>query len=614
PETMLGDTAVAVHPEDERYKDLVGKFAVLPISGRPVPIIADEYSDPEKGTGAVKITPAHDFNDFEVGRRHNLPMINIFDIDARINEEGPDGYRGLDRYDARKKVLQELEEMDLLVKVEDVKNTLPYGDRSGVVIEPFLTDQWYVDTKTMAQPAIKAVKSGKTEFVPKQWENTYFAWMKDIQPWCISRQLWWGHQIPAWYGPDGTIFVAEMESEAQEQANKRFGEKVIIRRDPDVLDTWFSSALWPFSTLGWPDKTRELEKYYPGNVLITSFDIIFFWVARMMMMGIHFMEEVPFKTVYIHALVRDAKGQKMSKSKGNVVDPLDLIGKFGTDALRFTLIAMAAQGRDIRLSEDRVEGYRNFATKLWNAARYCEMNGCTIDPAFDPAAVTYIPNRWIIGEVAATQAAIDKALEAYKFNEAAGAIYQFVWGTFCDWYLEFTKPVLQSGGPVAEEVKKTSAWVFDQILLLLNPFMPFITEELYEQSAARPKGKVLLTSEWPEYPDSMRDMKAMMEMVWMIRFISEIRSVRSDMNVPAGAKILLLVKDAGAETKDRLTRYDEIIRRMARLERIELTDKKPPGGSIQTVVDEATLVLPIADIIDLDKERQRLKKEIDKLS
>ncbi len=614
PETMLGDTAVAVHPEDERYKDLVGKFAVLPISGRPVPIIADEYSDPEKGTGAVKITPAHDFNDFEVGRRHNLPMINIFDIDARINEEGPDGYRGLDRYDARKKVLQELEEMDLLVKVEDVKNSLPYGDRSGVVIEPFLTDQWYVDAKTMAQPAIKAVKSGKTEFVPKQWENTYFAWMKDIQPWCISRQLWWGHQIPAWYGPDGTIFVAETESEAQEQANKRFGEKVIIRRDPDVLDTWFSSALWPFSTLGWPDKTRELEKYYPGNVLITSFDIIFFWVARMMMMGIHFMEEVPFKTVYIHALVRDAKGQKMSKSKGNVVDPLDLIGKFGTDALRFTLIAMAAQGRDIRLSEDRVEGYRNFATKLWNAARYCEMNGCTIDPAFDPAAVTYIPNRWIIGEVAATQAAIDKALEAYKFNEAAGAIYQFVWGTFCDWYLEFTKPVLQSGGPVAEEVKKTSAWVFDQILLLLNPFMPFITEELYEQSAARPKGKVLLTSEWPEYPDSMRDMKAMMEMVWMIRFISEIRSVRSDMNVPAGAKILLLVKDAGAETKDRLQRYDEIIRRMARLERIELTDKKPPGGSIQTVVDEATLVLPIADIIDLDKERQRLKKEIDKLS
>jgi valyl-tRNA synthetase len=614
PETMLGDTAVAVHPDDERYTNLVGKFVVLPITGRLIPIIADEYSDPEKGSGAVKITPAHDFNDFEVGKRHNLPMINIMDINACLNDEVPDGYRGLDRYDARKKILQELEEMDLLVKVEDVKNTLPYGDRSGVVIEPFLTDQWYVDTKTMAQPAIEAVKSGKTEFVPKQWENTYFAWMKDIQPWCISRQLWWGHQIPAWYGPEGSIFVAETEAEAQEQANRRFGEKVIIRRDPDVLDTWFSSALWPFSTLGWPDNTPALKKYYPGSVLVTGFDIIFFWVARMMMMGIHFMKDVPFKTVYVHALIRDAKGQKMSKSKGNVIDPLDLIAKFGTDALRFTLTAMAGQGRDIRLSEERVEGYRSFATKIWNAARYCEMNGCVSDPAFDPAKVTYTPNRWIIGEVSATQSAIDKALETYKFNEAAGAIYQFIWGTFCDWYLEFTKPVLAAGGPEADEVKKTTAWVFDQILLLLNPFMPFITEELYEQSAARPKGSLLLTSEWPQYADSLRDMKAMMEMVWMIRFISEIRSVRSDMNVPAAAKILLLVKDAGPETRARLERYDEIIRRMARLERIELTDKKPPGGAIQTVVDEATLVLPIADIIDLDKERQRLKREIDKLS
>lgn len=613
PETMLGDTAVAVHPDDDRYRDLVGKFAVLPISGRPVPIIADEYSDPEKGSGAVKITPAHDFNDFEVGKRHNLPMINIFDIDAKINENGPEAYRGLDRYDARKKILQELEEMDLLAQVEDIKNTLPYGDRSGVVIEPFLTDQWYVDAKTLAQPAIEAVKTGKTKFVPQQWENTYFAWMKDIQPWCISRQLWWGHQIPAWYGPEGSIFVAETEEEAQKEANARFGEKVIIKRDPDVLDTWFSSALWPFSTLGWPDKTRELDKYYPGDVLITSFDIIFFWVARMMMMGLHFMEDVPFKTVYIHALVRDSKGQKMSKSKGNVVDPLELVDKYGADALRFTLTAMAAQGRDIRLSEDRVEGYRNFATKIWNAARYCEMNGCKLDPAFDPASAAYTPNRWVIGEVAATQAAIDKALEAYKFNDAAGAVYQFVWGTFCDWYLEFTKPVLQSGGDAAEEVKKTTAWVFDQILILLNPFMPFLSEELYEHMADRPKDFMLMASEWPCYPEKMRDMKALIEMAWLIRFISEIRSVRADMNVPAAAKIRLLVKGADKDTKERIQKYDEILRRMARLEKIDLSEVLPPKGSIQTVVDEATLIMPIADIIDLDKERERLKKEIIKL-
>jgi len=613
PETMLGDTAVAVHPDDDRYKDLVGKFAVLPITGRLIPIIADEYSDPEKGSGAVKITPAHDFNDFEVGKRNKLPMINIFDIDARINENGPEAYRGLDRFEARKKILQELEEMDLLAEIEDIKNTMPYSERSGVVIEPFLTDQWYVDAQTLAQPAIEAVKSGKTKIVPQQWENTYFSWMENIQPWCISRQLWWGHQIPAWYGPDNSVFVAETEAEAQAEADARFGEKVNIKRDPDVLDTWFSSALWPFSTLGWPDKTRALEKYYPGDALVTGFDLIFFWIARMMMMGLHFMGDVPFKTVYMHALVRDSKGQKMSKSKGNVVDPLDLIGKFGTDALRFTLTAMAAQGRDIRLSEDRVEGYRNFATKIWNAARYCEMNGCTVDPSFDPATVTYTPNRWIVGEIAATQSAIDKALEAYKFNDAAGAIYQFVWGTFCDWYLEFTKPVLAVGGPDAEEVKKTTAWVFDQILILLNPFMPFITEELYEKIAERSDKKPLLTFDWPEYPESLRDMKAMMEMVWMTRFISDIRSVRSDMNVPAGAKILLLVKDAGPETKERLARYDEIIRRMARLETIELTDDKPPAGSIQTIVDEATLIMPVADIIDLDKERARLKKEIDKL-
>ncbi|MGZ9096671.1 MAG: valine--tRNA ligase [Micavibrio sp.] len=614
PETMLGDTAIVVNPEDERYTDLVGKFAILPVVGRPIKIIADNYVDKEFGTGAMKVTPAHDFNDFEVGKRHGLEIINILDINARINENGPEDYQGLDRYEARKKILAELEEMDLLEKVDSITNSVPYGDRSDVVIEPFLMDQWYVDAKTMAQPAIEAVRSGKTEFVPKNWENTYFNWMENIQPWCVSRQLWWGHQIPAWYGPDGSIFVEETEEEAYAAARKQFGDKVRLERDEDVLDTWFSSALWPFSTLGWPDKTPELNKYYPGDVLTTSFDIIFFWVARMMMMGIHFMGEVPFKKVYIHALIRDAKGQKMSKSKGNVIDPLDLVNKYGADALRFTLAAMAAQGRDIKLSDDRVEGYRNFATKIWNSARYCQMNHCIPDTDFDPATVTAIPNKWVINQVTELEAAISKGIESYKFNDAATAIYQFIWGTFCDWYLEFTKPVIQGdGNPLAEETRRTTAWVLDQALLLLNPFMPFITEELYNEMAERPLNKMLISSEWPQYPNHLKDPEAAAEMDWMIRLITEIRSVRADMNVPAAAKINLLVKGANAVTQARLTTYDEIIRRMARLETIGLTGEAPKGA-IHAVVDEATIILPIADIIDLDKERSRLRKEIEKLN
>ncbi len=615
PETMLGDTAIVVNPEDERYADLVGQFAILPIVGRPIKIIADDYVDKEFGTGAMKVTPAHDFNDFEVGKRHKLEMINIFDISAKLNENVPGEYRGLDRYDARKKVLAELEELELLEKVESITNSLPYGDRSDVVIEPFLMDQWYVDAKTMAQPAIEAVRSGKTEFVPKNWENTYYSWMENIQPWCISRQLWWGHQIPAWYGPEGMIFVEETEEEATAAARKHFGEDVPLIRDEDVLDTWFSSALWPFSTLGWPDKTPELKKYYPGDVLTTSFDIIFFWVARMMMMGIHFMGDVPFKKVYIHALIRDAKGQKMSKSKGNVIDPLDLIEKYGTDALRFTLAAMAAQGRDIKLSDDRVEGYRNFATKLWNSARYCQMNHCVPDRWFEPGSVTSTLNKWIVSAVLDLERDISAGIESYKFNDAAMAIYHFIWGTFCDWYLEFSKPILQGSenNDLAEETRKTTAWALDQVLLLLNPFMPFITEELFVAMAERPLDKMLISSAWPEYPADMKDKAAMDEISWLIRLISEIRSVRSDMNVPAAAKIHLLVKDAGAQTQERLKTYDEIIKRMARLETIALTDSVAKGA-IQSVVDEATIILPIADIIDLDKERARLRKEIDKLT
>lgn len=609
PETMLGDMAVAVNPEDERYKHLIGKSVALPLTERLIPIIADEHADPEAGSGAVKITPAHDFNDYEVGKRHDLPMMNIMDIHGHLNENVPEQYQGMERFKARKAILAELEELDLLVKVEDIQHTVPYGDRSGTIIEPLLTDQWYVDAATMAKPAIEAVETGKTVFVPKQWENTYYAWMRDIQPWCISRQLWWGHQIPAWYDDNGNIYVAETEEDAQAQA----GANVVITRDDDVLDTWFSSALWPFSTLGWPEKTPELNKYYPTDVLLTGFDIIFFWVARMMMMGIHFMGEVPFKTVYMHALVRDSKGQKMSKSKGNVMDPLDLTDKYGADALRFTLIAMAAQGRDIKMAEERLEGYRNFATKLWNATRYCEMNECLSHKGFDPAKVSYAPNQWVIHEVVKVKAEIESAIENYRFNEAANAVYGFVWGNFCDWYLELSKPVLQDGDSAdADEVRQTTSWALEQILTLLNPFMPYITEELYANIAQREKGVRLMTSSWPKYGAELMNEDAAKEMQWLQSIISEIRSVRSDMNVPAGAKITLLIKDAGDQTKARIHNYMNILCRMARLEKVDFVDVAPKG-SIQTVVGEATLILPIADIIDLDAERARLNKAIGKL-
>lgn len=614
PETMLGDTAVAVHPEDERYKHLIGKNVRLPIADRLIPIVGDEHADPEQGSGAVKITPAHDFNDFEVGRRHDLPMINIFDIDANLNENVPEAYQGIERFAARKKVLAELESLELLEKVEDHVLAVPYGDRSGVVIEPFLTDQWYVDTPTLAKPAIEAVRSGKTTFHPKQYENMYFAWLENQLPWCISRQLWWGHQIPAWYDEEGNVYVAESEEDAQKEA----GDGVTLTRDEDVLDTWFSSALWPFSTLGWPDKDKEdiVNRYYPGDVLITGFDIITFWVSRMMMMGIHFMGDVPFRDVYIHALVRDSKGQKMSKSKGNVIDPLELIGKYGTDALRFTLTAMAAQGRDVLLSEDRVEGYRNFATKLWNAARYCEMNECKPVKDFEPDSVSYGLNQWIIGETVQTKKAIEKAIETYRFNEAANAIYQFTWGMFCDWYLEFSKPLLWEDNKdevLKAETRATTGWVLDQILTMLNVFMPFITEELYASVETDKERKRLVGSSWPELDDALIKQDSMEESNWLIRVISEIRSVRADMNVPAGAKIDLLVKEANGNTKDRLEKYNEILCRMARLQSIALTDETPKGA-VQAVLDEATLILPIADIIDLDKERTRLQKQIDKLN
>ena len=613
PETILGDTAVAVHPEDPRYRDLVGRNCLLPIAGRPIPIIADSYSDPDKGTGAVKITPAHDFNDFEVGARHDLPRINVFDENARLNDNAPESYRGLDRFEARDKIVAEMESLGLLDRVEDNPMVVPYGDRSGEIIEPWLTDQWFVDAATLAGPAIAAVEQGRTRFVPKHWENTYFEWMRNIQPWCISRQIWWGHQIPAWYGPDGAVFVEATEEQAAAAAVRHYGTPVPLRRDEDVLDTWFSSALWPFSTLGWPEQTPELARYYPTDVLVTGFDIIFFWVARMMMMGLHFMGEVPFRTVYIHALVRDERGQKMSKSKGNILDPVDLIEKYGCDALRFTLAALAAPGRDIKLAEARIEGYRNFATKLWNAARFCQINGCTPRPGFDPASCKLTLNRWIIGGLARLGADVAAALEAYRFDEAAAALYRFTWGTFCDWYVEFTKPVLAGPDEAArDETRATAAWVLDQLLHVLHPFMPFVTEELWEK-LAEARAQRLISAEWPPWGDELADPRAEAEMDWVVRLVSAIRAVRVEMNVPPGAKIPLLVKDANETSAARLETHRDIISTLARLASIELRDDAPVRGAVQIVLDEATLVLPLAGVIDVAQEKARLTKEIEKI-
>jgi len=612
PETMLGDTGVAVHPEDPRYKNLIGKKAVLPIIDRPIPIVADEYADPEKGSGAVKITPAHDFNDFEVGKRNNLKLINVLDQNAHMNENVPEHLRGLDRYECRDAVVKEIEGLGFLEKIEENPMTVPYGDRSGVVIEPWLMDQWFVDAQRLAGPAITAVEQGQTEFVPKQWENTYYEWMRNIQPWCVSRQLWWGHQIPAWFGPDGDIFVEMTEEEAYAAAREAYGREVELERDPDVLDTWFSSALWPFSTLGWPDDTPEIKRYYQTDVLITGFDIIFFWVARMMMMGIQFMGEVPFHTVYIHALVRDEKGQKMSKSKGNVIDPLELIEKYGADALRFTLTAFAAQGRDVRLSEARVEGYRNFCTKLWNAARFCEMNECKPVAGFDPASVEHTLNRWIVGKVVETEAATAGAIDSYRFNDVANAVYQFTWGTFCDWYVEFAKPLLQGDDEAAKaETRATAAWVLDQILHLMHPIMPFITEELW-QALAEGRDTSLITSDWPDYDSALIDTEANAEMDWVVRLISQVRAVRSEMNVPPKAEVPLLLKDAGTLARTCVERHGALIGRLARVSSLELLDGNVPKGAVQDVIDEATVIMPIAEVIDLDTEKDRLEKEIAK--
>jgi valyl-tRNA synthetase len=611
PETMLGDGAVAVHPDDERYRHLVGRMAVLPLSNRPIPIIADEYPDPEKGSGAVKITPAHDFNDFEVGRRHDLPLINLMTAHACMESipEIPEKYQGLDRYEARKQILADMAAEGLVEHEERVQNSVPHGDRSGVVIEPWLMDQWYVNAAELAKPAIKAVEEGRTRFVPERWSKTYFEWMRNIQPWCISRQLWWGHRIPAWYGPDDHIFVEEDETAAHAAASAHYGKAVELRRDDDVLDTWFSSGLWPFSTLGWPDDTPEvradLARYYPGDVLVTGFDIIFFWVARMMMMSMYVMDgEVPFRDVYIHALVRDEKGQKMSKSKGNVMDPLDIIDQYGADPLRFTLAAMAAQGRDIKMSTTRLESYRNFATKIWNACRFLEMNNCTASAkSIDLATVSEPVNRWIVSEFNTAVARTTAAVEAYRFNEAADTIYAFIWNAYCDWYVELIKPQLDGE---AGETRATAATVLEASLRLLHPFMPYLTEELNEKIFG--SEELMITAAWPEQvvlPES----DAPAEINFLISLITDIRHIRSEMNVPLSAKPVLQMRGLSDLQARSIDINKAALLRLARLDAVESVDSFGKGTA-RGSVDGVDIGLPLADILDLDAERARLEKAI----
>jgi valyl-tRNA synthetase len=629
PETMLGDTGVAVHPENEKLKALIGRHAILPLVGRRIPIVADEYADPEKGTGAVKITPAHDFNDFEVGKRHGLRVVNVLDLEGRVTLQGNSEFHegvessadltrsfteldGRDRFDVRAKIVAMMEARGLLGKIEPNTHMVPHGDRSHVVLEPRLTDQWYVDAKTLAQPALEAVREGKTVFVPKNWEKTYFEWLENIQPWCVSRQLWWGHRIPAWYDEDGNVFVAESDAAARALARQKHGRDVELARDEDVLDTWFSSALWPFSTLGWPDETKELTRYYPTTVLVTGFDIIFFWVARMMMMGLHFMGEVPFRDVYIHALVRDEKGAKMSKSKGNVIDPLGLIDQYGADALRFTLAAMAAQGRDIKLSTQRVEGYRNFATKLWNASRFAEMNGCARVEGYDPKANENVLNRWIVTEAARAAREISAAIEAYRFNDAANAAYRFVWNIFCDWYVELTKPLLNGeDGPAKDETRACTAFALDQIYALLHPFMPFITEELWAiKGEAGPKRQSLLAlSAWPKL-EGLEDDAAEAEIGWIVELVSEIRSLRAEMNLGA-AEISLVLVGADEAVRTRALRWQDTLQKLARLSGVAFAES-PPKSSAQLLVRGTLAALPLEGVIDLAAEAKRLDKEIER--
>lgn len=605
PETMFGDTAVAVSKDNEKLKHLIGKECIIPIINRAIPIVADDHADPEKGTGAVKITPAHDFNDFEVGKRHNLPLINILNPDATLNENTP--FAGMDTQSARKATIAKLEELGFMEKIEDHPMVIPYGDRSNVVIEPMLTDQWFVDAPTLAKEAIRAVEDGEMQFVPKSYEKTYFEWMRNIQPWCISRQLWWGHQMPIWYGPDGEIFCEENEEEAQAAADRHYGSRVELTRETDVLDTWFSSGLWAFSTLGWPDKSEYLDTFYPTSVLVTGFDIIFFWVARMMMMSMYVMKKVPFKKAYIHGLVRDEQGRKMSKSKGNTVDPMEIIEKYGADALRFFMAAMETQGRDINVSEARIQGYRNFATKLWNSARFGEMNECALPADFDENGVKHPVNRWIVAKVKEATVELTENLDNFRFSDAANTVYQFVWGAFCDWYIEMIKPILYGSNEEEKaETRAAFAWVLNRILVILHPFMPFITSELWNNTGTR--SERLINASWPK--NESFDTAAIGDIDWVIELIGSIRSLRAEMNLPAGAKLTVLLKGANADSLAHLLRFKPIICSLARLEDICGYEDEITPDMVQSVFREASLLIPLKGVVDFAAERERLQKEL----
>ena len=639
PETMLADMAVAVNPSDERYAHLVGKNVRLPITGRLIPIVADEHADPELGSGAVKVTPGHDFNDFEVGKRAGFKaseMFNMLDGEGRVVQTSdgliPPEYIGQYRFgiegeptNARKMVVEAMDALGFLEKVEDRVIQTPFGDRSGQVIEPWLTDQWYVDAETLAKPAIEAVRSGAIDIVPKSWEKTYFNWMENIQPWCVSRQLWWGHQIPAWFDADGKCYVAETEEAAQALA----GTDVALTRDPDVLDTWFSSALWPFGTLGWPDQTTELDRHYPNDVLVSGFDILFFWDARMAMQGIHFMKEVPWKTLYLHGLVRAADGSKMSKSKGNTVDPLGLIDQYGADALRFFMAAMESQGRDIKMDESRVAGYRNFATKLWNAARFAQSNGISGSHSIHAPKAELAVNRWIIGEVVGTVEKLNKAFAEFRFDGMADVIYHMVFDQFCDWYLELIKPAFVDGekGEMDAESMIVAGWVLDQILVMLHPFMPFITEELWHalSDPATPRTYDIIHAKWPE-PNAAVDSQAKAEIEWVIKLVSEVRTIKNDLGIAPGARLNVNVWDADEVTITRINRQRETLRRLARLDflvvsgdhsvaeapnSIEIGSETYIVPSVRIFVNEATFEIQLDNVIDLDAERSRITKAIE---
>jgi len=611
PETMFGDTAIAVHPDDERYKKLIGKKIIIPVVNRVIPIIEDEYADPEQGSGAVKITPAHDFNDFEVGKRNNLEMISILDINGDLNHNTPKEWQGLDRFEARELLLEKLEDDGYLVRAEPYLNSVPHGDRSNVIIEPYLTDQWYVDAKALAKPAIENVKNGETKFIPENWSKTYFEWMNNIQPWCISRQLWWGHRIPAWYTDEGEVIVAKSEDEAKIIAKEKYGNDK-ISRDEDVLDTWFSSALWPFSTLDWPNDVNDLDRFYPTSLLITGFDIIFFWVARMMMMGLYFQKKIPFSEVYIHALVRDESGQKMSKSKGNVVDPIELIDQYGADSLRFTLASMASQGRDIKMSQSRVEGYRNFGTKLWNASRFCEINDCSKYQKVDLENLKCILTNWILGEIIKTDKKINLYLDEYKFNEASNEIYHFIWHIFCDWYLELIKPYFESSDSQnLKEIKDVTAFALKFILIKLHPFMPFITEELWENLGY--KEKPLILSEWDLNLPEKEDVNLSLNTSLLIEIISSVRSIRSELNIPSKAYLSLEVKEKNYEKLSKIENVNVLLNKLVRIDTIANVSNFSDRAASFSVL-EIDFSLVIDDSIDLSMELLRIEKEEDKIS